>query len=129
MKKMILLFSHTLSETQKKEAQEIYGVESFLALPQELQKIWSNIPPNNDSLQELLQTLQEFIASYAKKGDIALIQGDFGAVYMMVNFCKKQKIKTLYATTKREAIEYTNEKGEQMKKSKFEHVRFREYES
>lgn len=128
MKKMILLFSHTLSESQKKQAKELYGVESFLSLPKKLQSIWSNISPELESVEEVMFPLKEFISSNANRDDVALIQGDFGGVYIMVNFCKEQKIKTLYATTKREAIEYINEQGEKMKKSKFEHVRFREYE-
>ena len=127
MKKMILLFSHTLSESQKQEAKEVYGVESFLSLPKQLQTIWSNVSPDVESVEEIMLPLKKFISSNITKEDIALIQGDFGATYTMVNFCKRQKIHTLYATTKREIIEYTNEKGEQMKKSKFEHVRFREY--
>jgi hypothetical protein len=128
MKKMILIFSHSLSQDQKEDAIKEYEVETFLKLPAELQKLWSNIPPDINSIKELLEPLQEFVSQNTVADDVALIQGDFGAVYFMVNFCKEHAIKTLYATTKREVTESVSSKGETMKKSKFIHVRFREYE-
>jgi len=128
MKKMILLFSHKLTQEQKDEAIHRLNVKEFVSLPKNLQAIWSNISPDIVSLKEPIKSIQEFLRTNASKGDIVLVQGDFGGVYTLVNFCKERDLTAVYATTKRETIEYINEKGEMMKKSKFEHVRFREYE-
>jgi hypothetical protein len=128
MKKMILLFSHHLSEKQREAADCEYGIEFFLPLPEALQVLWANIPPTLESIEEVLTPFKKFISETVNDDDIVLIQGDFGAVYQMVNYCKNQNLTAIYATTKREVLEYRDEKGVEVKKSKFEHVRFREYE-
>ena len=126
-KKMILLFSHTLSEKQREDAKKSYGVSEFIYLKRELQQIWSNISEDVENISGLLKDIKNFIKVTAKKDDIVLIQGDFGAVYEMINFSKELGLITVYATTKRVASENINENGQSIKKSLFEHRRFREY--
>jgi len=55
-----------------------------------------------------------------------LIQGDFGAVYHMVNFAKELGLIPIYATTKRESIEL-KQGNKIIKKSIFKHIKFRKY--
>ena len=125
---MILFFSHHLTEAQIEDAQKNYAIEEFVSLPKELQPLWSQIDPDIPTLKEGLKPLFDFLKTEAKKGDYALIQGDFGAVYLMVNYAKELGVIPVYATTKREAVEYIDENGKLVKKSVFEHRRFREYE-
>lgn len=127
MKKMILLFSHKLNESQITDAKASFGITEFLYLPEELQKSWSDISPELISLDEMLAPVREFVGANAKAGDVILIQGDFGAVYSMVNFAKQKGLNAVYATTKRVVTEII-EDGKTEKKSIFEHRRFREYE-
>lgn len=128
MKKMILLFSHKLTQRQIEEAKESFDVQEFLRLPTELQAVWSAIPADEESITSLLAPIKEFLSLQSNREDIVLIQGDFGAVYHLVNYAKELNLKPLYATTQRRTQEYINEKGENVKKSIFEHRRFREYE-
>lgn len=128
MKKMILLFSHQLTQSQIDDAMHTLHIEKFVSLPETLQRLWSNISPNLISIQTTLEPIFEFLHKNVKESDCVLIQGDFGAVYLLVNYTKKLGAIPLYATTKRDAIEYINNKGEKVKKSKFKFVRFREYE-
>jgi len=128
MRKMILLFSHKLSEDQIKDAKENYVIDEFISLPHNLQNIWSNISPDIDSLKEVLIPIKKFIKTESQLNDVVFIQGDFGAVYSMVNFCQDLRLISIYATTERDAVEYKNEEGKMVKKSIFEHRRFREYE-
>jgi len=128
MKKIILLFSHTLSEKQTQELQELWEIKKFVSLPKKLQSIWSNIPPDIVNIMETLKPIKEFLLHHSSSGDLVLVQGDFGAVYSLVNFSKAQELTPIYATTQRRTQEYKNEKGEHVKKSIFEHRRFREYE-
>ena len=123
---MFLLFSHTLTKPQIDDAKNSLGVVSFISLPTELQKLWSDVPPELESLEEYLKPIREFIATESKADDMVLIQGDFGVVYKMVDFCKSLKLKTLYATTKREAKEIL-QNDKIIKTSKFRHIRYREY--
>ena len=128
MKKMFLLFSHQLNDAQKEQAKNEFGIEEFVTFSDELRQIWMQIDPDLSSLEELLQPVRSFLKENAKKGDYALIQGDFGAVYAMVNYAKKLKVVPVYATTKRSVTEISDENGKVVKKSIFEHRRFREYE-
>jgi len=128
MKKMFLLFSHKLTSKQITNATEQFAVEEFVYLPNNLQQIWSNISPDLEKLTDILEPLKSFIEKNSKKDDVILIQGDFGAVYIMVNFCKNLGLTTVYATTKRVVSEFKNDNGQSVKKSIFEHRRFREYE-
>ena len=125
-KKMILIFSHRLTNEQIKDAEDNFGISKFVYLDDSLQKIWSNISPDITSLKDILNPIKEFIKKISNKDDVVLIQGDFGACYMLVNFCNKLKLKTIYATTKREIKEY-NENNKLIKQSIFKHRRFRKY--
>ncbi len=125
-KKMFLLFSHKLTKKQIEDARLNWNIEEFIYLPKELQTIWSNISPDLDSLEDILIPLKEFVKKNAISNDVLLIQGDFGACFSMVNFCKKLNLIPVYATTKRIVKEF-EEDGKMIKKSIFEHRRFREY--
>ena len=126
MKKMILLFSHTLSQTQKEDAQKCWGVEEFISLPKELQTLWSNIPPQLEEIDKYLEPIRVFLTQNIAKDDIVLIQGDFGATYNIVSFSKSLGAVAVYATTKRNVVEKEID-GKSIKTSVFEHIRFREY--
>lgn len=126
MKKMFLLFSHDLTQQQIKDAKSNLDITQFVALPKELQNNWSNIPSDIESLKEYLMPFKNFLESNSINKDVVLIQGDFGAVYQMVNFAKDLGLETVYATTKR-VIEEVVVDNKTVKKSIFEHRRFREY--
>lgn len=126
MKKMFLLFSHNLSQTQIDDAKSNLKIEEFVSLPEYLQESWSDIPSDLVILNEYLIPFRNFLVENSNLEDVVLIQGDFGAVYQMVNFVKTLGLKSVYATTNRE-IEEIEENGKIIKKSIFEHVRFREY--
>ncbi len=126
MKQLFLLFSHRLTPDQERDAKETLDIEKCVKLPDELQQLWSNIPPELATLEEYLTPLKAFVTTHAKKGDYALIQGDFGGCYLMVNHVVSLGVKPIYATTTREVTEKTV--GDKVEKiSLFKHVRFREY--
>ena len=126
MKQMFLLFSHTLTPAQEADAKRTLGVKSFVVLPEELQTLWSNIPPHLTELAEYLEPLKAYLHQEAKEGDVVLIQGDFGGCYAMVNFVKPLKLTAVHSTTTRNVEEKTVE-GKVVKTSVFEHVLFRVY--
>ena len=123
---MILIFSHELTTTQIDDARKTFGVRDFIKMPKTLQDKWSNIPPELSNLDEFMAEFKNFIKTNAKIGDVALVQGDFGATYSIVHFCKKNGIKAIYATTKR-TIKESMVGDKVAKNSIFEHVKFREY--
>ena len=99
----------------------------FIALPEELQARWSNVPPDLDSLKESLRPLLEWLDATAQAGDYVLVQGDVGAVYAVVRFALTRGLTPVYATTERQVVEQSLPDGTVRKHSRFHHVRFRMY--
>ncbi len=126
MKRLFLLFSHTLTDSQKRDAKVSLHVEEFVALTLELQELWSDIPEEKTEIKEYLKPLKEYLETYAKSGDFILIQGDFGGVYQMVDFAKSRGLIPIYSTTKREVSEVTLDDTVE-KMSTFKHVLYRRY--
>lgn len=127
VQKLHLLFNHTLTQEQLSDAKASLFCYVIVSLPQELQELWSSVPPNLKSLEEYLKPIKEYVSAYIQKDDFVLVQGDFGATYIMVNFLKSLGAKPIYATTSRDVVEI-REGDKVIKKSIFRHERFREYE-
>ncbi len=126
MRQLFLLFSHKLTLSQELDAKKSLGITDFVALPQELQNLWSNIPAHLAKLDDYLIPIKEYIRTNAKDGDMVLIQGEFGSCYEMVNFVKSLGLIAVHSTTKRDVIEKKID-GKVVKTSVFEHIRFREF--
>jgi len=127
MKKIILLFSHTLTDVQMQDAMATFGVEVSLALPENLQTLWSNVPAELEALGEYLQQFNDYLKKELNQGDVVLVQGDFGATCAMVSTVRLLGGVAVYATTKRNVVERLVD-DKMVKTSIFEHVRFRVYE-
>jgi len=126
MKKMVLVFSHQLTDIQKKDAKESFGVEEFIYLPNDLQQLWSAIPSELEDISDYLKPIRDFLKENIQKDDISLVQGDFGATCAIASFVKSIGGVALYATTKRNVQEKEVD-GKIVKTSIFEHIRFRKF--
>jgi len=124
--KMILLFSHTLTPEQKEDAKKTLKVDKFISLPENLQKLWSNVPPEIENLDNYLEPIFNYLRKNLKKGDFVLVQGDFGVTCKTAEFVKSLKTVPVYATTKREVVE-KKENNKIVKTSIFKHIRFRKF--
>ena len=124
--KMFLLFSHKLTSEQIKDAKENLGVKEFVYLPKDLQERFSNVPPEIDDIKEYSKIFINFLEKNASSEDYVLIQGDFGIVFWVVEYCRENNLKAVYATTKRVVKEEVID-GKVIKISEFKHVRFRYY--
>ncbi|QSZ27546.1 hypothetical protein ACETAC_01070 [Aceticella autotrophica] len=127
-KKMFLIFSHQLTDSQKQDACLNLNISEFIYLPDNLQRKWSDISPYEETLALFLQDLLEWLKLNAKKDDYVLVQGDFGAVFLVVDFCFKNELVPVYSTTKRQIVnEHIIGRDVQVSRM-FSHVRFRKYE-
>ena len=128
MNRFFLLFSHTLTDEQAADARQALGVTECVALPPDLQAIWSDVPPEIEYIADHLQPVLHWLMQHAQPGDALLIQGDVGAVYLTVKWALQRRLIPVYATTRREVVETTLPDGSIQKQSRFQHVRFRRYE-
>lgn len=127
MNKMILLFSHKLTEEQMDDAKNKLQCNEFIYLPQELQKCWSDVDPEDDiSYNENLIKIKDYILNISDLYDYILIQGEFGYTYNIVNFALNNNFIPIYSTTKRESTEEIID-GKVKKTLNFKHVKFRKY--
>ncbi|WAM31609.1 CRISPR-associated protein Csx20 [Caldicellulosiruptor naganoensis] len=128
MNRLFLIFNHTLTEEQEKEAREVLGVEEIISLPQDLQNFWSNIPPDVDLNEEMFKPIVSFLSRNKSQNlNYCLIQGDFGATVYLVSWCFKNGFIPIYATTKRTAQEVIKPDGSVELIKIFKHERFRRY--
>ncbi len=127
MARLLLLFSHTLTDAQRADAFSSLRVTDCLSLPDELQALWSDIPPDLDAVDEYLRPAEEWLQATATAGDLVLVQGDFGAVYRFVTLALHSQLIPVYATTARQVVETPQPDGTVQVQRTFRHVRFRRY--
>jgi hypothetical protein len=124
---LILLFNHRLTAGQEDDARKSLGVSRVLEPPEELQECWANVPPSLAEISAYLEPVKQWLAVHAAPGDYLLIQGDFGATYLMVNFAFENGFVPIYSTSEREATEELQADGSLKLTHRFQHRRFRKY--
>lgn len=125
--KLYLLFNHTLTPYQVRDAEIYWDITEFVVLPAALQALWSNIPPDKDlNLVMHLKPIVDYFKKMKYMGYV-LVQGDFGGVFYLVNQLQSMGYTPLYATTKRKVVEEKLPDNTIVSKRIFKHVCFRKY--
>ena len=127
MSSLHLLFSHKLTDDQLRDAQENLSVTEFIPLPETLQKLWSQIPPENELDEDIIEQFTQYLSSEVAEGDYVLIQGEFGMTFYFADWCLKNNRIPIYATSKRISSEYIANDGSVKKLNVFKHIQFRKY--
>ncbi|MBD3190534.1 MAG: hypothetical protein GF308_07810 [Candidatus Heimdallarchaeota archaeon] len=128
MARIFLLFSHSLTEDQITDTKTNLGVTEFVSLSSALEDHWKTVPTRIPSIIDYLEPIRNWLTEKATKGDYVLIQGDFGATYLMVNFCFSKGFVPIYATTERQVKEQKMPDGSIKLERTFKHKIFRRYE-
>ena len=127
-KKLLLIFNLHLTTNQSVNASSSLGVDSIVDLPEKLKPIWKQIPPNFKKIAIYPKPIKAWPLREAHKGDYVLIQGDFGACYILVNVAFGNGLVPVYSTTKRKVSEVHGANGEVEFIHSFRHIAFRGYE-
>ena len=126
MVKAFCLLNHDLTQNQILELKNRFNVESIIYPSEELSKSWSQIPAEKELDKTIIGNVINWLTA-ANKGDLLIVQGEFGATFMIVDYVLKNELVPLHAVTKRVAVEHRD--GEVVSKQYvFEHVCFRKYE-
>jgi D-arabinose 1-dehydrogenase-like Zn-dependent alcohol dehydrogenase len=124
---MFLIFSHKMTGEQIEDAEQSLGVFNLVEMPDLLKDLWKQISPLEAEIKTVLEPLRQWLESVARPSDFVLIQGDFGATWLMVDFAFKQGLVPVYATTRRKAREIVQPDGSIKTEHIFQHQRFRRY--
>ncbi len=128
METLFLIFNHQITSTQEASARSALGVKNIVNLPAELQELWSNLPPELPEIKDYLKPIEAWLFAKARVGDYVLVQGDFGACYLMVNYALEHNLSPVYSTTQREVLEEEQPNGAVKVIHHFQHEIFRRYE-
>jgi hypothetical protein len=124
---LLLMFNHRLTAAQEADAIASLGIRDIINMPEKLQHRWSRIPPELKEIHGHLKPFEDWLRESAKFGDYVLIQGDFGACYLMVCYAMSQGLVPIYATTRRVAAEDHGPDGTVKMTHHFRHEAFRRY--
>jgi len=128
IKKMLLVFNHNLAQDQMEDAEVSLGVENFVAMPAVFKKKHGGrFLQRHKNIEEFVMPIKEWIKNTADKGDVILIQGDFGATCLLVSYAWDLELIPVYATTRRRAEEIPQADGTMKMIHVFKHVQFRRY--
>ena len=127
--KMLLCLSHKLNEDQREQAKNMFGVSEFVELPSSLRQKFQQVPPAIPSLREYALPFFHWLEEKSQMGDLALIQGEFGLTYLLVQKAFSLGLRPLYATTTRQVKEVERPDGTVHIERVFSHKSFRFYEN
>ncbi len=125
---LFLLFNHRLTGAQEADAYITFGVSIIIPPPPAITRLWAEIPPDAEAVAPTLAPIRDWLVAESTPGDFILIQGDFGASFVMVNAAFRLGLIPVYATTIRQAVEQHLPDGTVKISHIFSHVRFRRYE-
>ena len=127
MPRLYLILNHNFTNLQEKDAKESLGIQSIVNIPQHLSKLWQNIPPDLSEIDAHIEPIKHWLVEQAHPSDYVLIQGDFGATFILVKFALCKQLVPIYSTTNREAVE-EQQNGDTVKLTRYmRHHRFRKY--
>jgi hypothetical protein len=127
-RKLLVVMSHSLTKSQEIDAFENLSVTETITMPEHIARIWSEIPPDFSSISERVQPIIDWVLKTANGNDFVLVQGDFGATYLVVKRSLEKGLTPIYATTRRVVSEESHNEEIVVMQRQFEHVRFRQYE-
>jgi len=126
-RKLFLLFNHTLTEVQKHDVKVSLHVDECVEMPAAFRAFWGKVPPAGNIDIEFLDKINAWLLENASADDYILVQGDFGAVFYVVDFCMQYGLVPVYSTTSRNYEEKRLPDAYIESRHVFRHVQYRKY--
>ena len=105
MPRLFLFFNHEITPRQLARARLELGVAEVAQPPAELSRRWANVPPDEERLLPWMRPVFAWLDEQAAPGDFVLVQGEFGACYLLVRHALDRGLVPVYSTTERHARE------------------------
>lgn len=126
MNKFFNITSHIMTEGQVADAKATLKVEEVVNMPDDLKKIWGQVPPTADTaeVKRHLQPVLDWLEQQVSVGDFCMVAGSRTAV-AFVDLQIRSKAQAVESCTERKVRETANPDGTVTKTAVFEHVRYR----
>lgn len=125
MQKVFCLLNHELTPKQMEELQTSFGANEIIYPSAQTASFWSGIPTDKELTKSQFEPITAWLRQ-AEAGDIVVLQGEFSATFIVVDFALQIGLIPVCAVTKRVSQEIRE--GEKViKKYIFEHICFRTY--
>ena len=125
MPRTFCLLNHILTQKQLDELKQKFGSTEIVYPEESLSTLWSQIPPEKSNA-DIISSVVSWLKRNAERGDLFIVQGEFGSTFTLADFALKNGLVPIYATTRRIAKETRS--GETVHREYiFEHVCFKEY--
>ncbi|MFP3091132.1 CRISPR-associated protein Csx20 [Treponema sp. TIM-1] len=126
MAKAFCLLNHALTERQKAELFADFACEELIYPPEAVSRAWSSVSTIKELTYLQLKPFSDWLAG-AAAGDVAVLQGEAGSNFALVDFALQKGLVPVHAVTQRIALE--SRKGEKVRRRyEFEHICFRRYQ-
>ena len=100
MSKAFCLLNHQLTQNQIKELKEEFSVLEIVYPPEEISKLWSQIPATKTVDKSIINKITNWLL-LAENQDVLIVQGDFVATFIIVDFALKNNAIKFIKQTKR----------------------------
>lgn len=125
MKRFFNVTNHNMTESQIADAKSALQAEEIVNLPEELKKIWGQVPPvDTNEVKVRLQPVLDWLEQQVSVGDFCMVAGSRTAV-AFVDLRIRSKATAVESCTERKVQEVQNPDGTVSKTAIFEHIRFR----
>lgn len=125
MKRFFNVTNHNMTESQIADAKSALQAEEIVNLPEELKKIWGQVPPvDTNEVKVRLQPVLDWLEQQVSVGDFCMVAGSRTAV-AFVDLQIRSKATAVESCTERKVQEVQNPDGTVSKTAIFEHIRFR----
>ncbi len=121
------LMNHELTQKQIDSIKNDLACAKLVKFPNDIRTIWSSINPKGELNLTNLEKIIRFLKNNACTDDYVLVQGEFGATFYIVDFCFKNGLVPVYASSSRNYNEKRNRDGSVERHHVFRHVSFRKY--
>lgn len=127
MKRVALLFNHTLIPEQNDELSNEWEVEEFLVTPTRIHDGWGNIDIEKN-YNDVLNNVLDWLSNETEKEDLIFVQGQYGITYQVVSWALENNRIPIYAFTGRNvSSEIICPDSSVTQTSNFKHRYFAEY--
>ena len=127
MRKAFIILNHLLTKTQESELRSEFEVERIIEMPEVFKEIWGGISAQNDLFNSGVRDIIEWLKIDSQPSDVVVVQGEWGASFLIVDFCFCNKLIPLYASSERLYEQKDLKDGRVKRTHIFKHVRFKRY--